>query len=308
MTARPGCSRSRSVSTPVRLLLAGSAALTLIAVPVGFSVDDAQLGLAWHAALAKNDGGGQGNGGGNGGGHGGGNGGGRGGGHGAGQASGHGHGSGNGGGVGPDTKTYDSMDQFMGEVGNGHAFGRGRHDAPTDAAKGRYRDALEAPGQTRKQVPAGFTKRHGRDLDGGAAYGLAPDETQTLMKRGWKGPKTQTGFKNHGQRTRTMVELAKRLGYNPRVGAMQANFGTPFENGIADLQAQLAEARAAGNQAEVERLEAKLDAAIRAAKPGKGPDDSWATVDLDVNDDRVVDARDLEALDRQSATPNEPAS
>ena len=88
-------------------------------------------------------------------------------GQGAGQANGRGHGSGNGGGVGPDTKTYDSMDQFMGEVGNGHAFGRGRHDARTDEAKGRYRDALESPGQTRKQVPAGFTKRHGRDLDAG---------------------------------------------------------------------------------------------------------------------------------------------
>jgi hypothetical protein len=106
-----------------------------------------------------------------------------------------------------------------------------------------------------------------------------------------------------------MVELAKRLGYSPRVGAMQANFGTPYENGIADLQDQLAEARAAGNQAEVERLEAELDAAIAAAKPGKGPDDSWATADLDVNDDGTVDARDLEALDDQEATPsNEPAS
>ena len=106
------------------------------------------------------------------------------------------------------------------------------------------------------------------------APGLAPDETQALIERGWKGPKTQDGFKNHGQRTRTMVELAKQLGYNARVGAMQANFGTPYENGIADLQDQLAEARASGNQAEVERLEAELDTAIAAAKPGKGPDDS----------------------------------
>jgi hypothetical protein len=201
------------------------------------------------------------------------------------------------------------MDEFMGEVSNGHAFGRGRHDASMDEAKGRYGDALESPGRARKQVPAGFTKQHGHDLDRGAAYGLAPDETQALIERGWKGPKTQDGFKNHGQRTRTMVELAKRLGYSPRVGAMQANFGTPYENGIADLQDQLAEARAAGNQAEVERLEAELDAAIAAAKPGKGPDDSWATADLDVNDDGTVDARDLEALDQQQATPsNEPAS
>jgi hypothetical protein len=301
MTARPTCSRSRSGSIVTCILLAGSAALTLIAVPAGPSLDDGQLGLTWQAALAKNDGGGQGNGGG----HNGGNGGGRG--NGSGQAHGRGHGQGSG--AGPDTESYDTMDEFMGKVGKGHAFGRGRDDARMDEAKGRYRDALESPGRTRTQVPAGFTKQHGPDLGRGVAYGLAPDETQALIERGWKGPKTQDGFKNHGQRTHTMVELAKQLGYGARVGAMQANFGTPYENGIADLQDQLAEARAAADQAEVERLEAELEAAIDAAKPGKGPDDSWATADLDVNDDGTVDARDLEALDDQEATPsNEPAS
>ena len=111
------------------------------------------------------------------------------------------------------------------------------------------------------------------------------------------------GFKNHGERTRTMVELAKRLGYGARVGAHQANFGTPFENGIADLQAQLAAAKTAGNQAEVERLEHELAQAIENAKPGKGPDDSWATADLDVNDDGVVDKRDLDALDELQVRP-----
>jgi hypothetical protein len=30
-----------------------------------------------------------------------------------------------------------------------------------------------------------------------------------------------------------------------------------------------------GNRAEVECLEAELDAAVAAAKPGKGPGDSW---------------------------------
>lgn len=63
------------------------------------------------------------------------------------------------------------------------------------------------------------------------------------------------------------------------------------------------------DEAEVERLQAELEAAIAVAKPGKGPDDSWATADLDVNDDRTVDARDLEALDDQETTPeDEPAS
>jgi hypothetical protein len=298
MTVRPAYSRSRSGTPIARLLLAGSAALTLIAAPAGVSIDDSHPGIAWQAALAKNDGGGKGNGGGNGRGNDGG--------HGAGKAHGRGHGSGHGG-HGPDTTTFDSVDKFKDTVRNGNAFGHGRQDARMDEAKGRYRDALEPPGRTRNQIPAGFTKQHGLDLDRGAVYGLAPNETQALIERGWKGPKTQDGFKNHGQRTRTMVELAKRLGYSPRVGAMQANFGTPYENGIADLQDQLADARAAGDQAEVERLEAKLEAAIAAAKPGKGPDDSWASADLDVNDDRMVDTRDLDALD-QAPPANEPAS
>jgi hypothetical protein len=298
MTARPVCSRSRSGSPLARLLMAGSAALALIATPAGLSIDDSHFGLAWQAALAKNDGGGKGNGGGNGRGNGGG--------HGAGKAHGRGHGSDHGG-LGPDTGTFESVDEFRDTVRNGNALGHGRHDARMDEAKGRYRDALEPPGRTRDKIPAGFTKQHGPDLDRGPAYGLAPDETKALIERGWKGPKRQEAVKNHGQRTRTMVELAKRLGYSPRVGAMQANFGTPFENGIADLQDQLAEARAAGDQAEVERLEAKLEATIAAAKPGKGPDDSWASADLDVNDDGTVDARDLDALD-QAPPENEPAS
>jgi hypothetical protein len=227
-----------SPAHPTRLLLAGSAAPTLMATPAGLTVDHSRLGFAWQAALPR-DGDGQGNGGGQ--------------------------------------------------------------------AKGRYGDALEPRSHAAPRFPQ--ASRSMANLDRGRPYGLAPNETQALIERGWKGPKTQDRFKNHGQRTRTTVELAKRLGYSTRVGAMQANFGIPFENGVADLQDQLAEARDAGNQAEVERLETEVEAAIAAAKPGKGPDNSWATADLDVNDEGTVDARDLDALDQQEATPsNEPAS
>jgi hypothetical protein len=133
-----------------------------------------------------------------------------------------------------------------------------------------------------------------------------------LIERGWRARSVDDGFRDHGQRVRTMVELAKRLGHGARVGAMQANFGTPFGNGIAELQAELAEARvaAAANpddteaQQRVAQLNAELTEAIAAAKPGKGPDDSWATADLDVNDDGVVDPQDLEALDAGDETPD----
>jgi hypothetical protein len=164
--------------------------------------------------------------------------------------------------------------------GLGHGYGRGGANSPDTATYGSFGEFLgkvqNRNGQSAKTRDERMTKANGRS-DG--------------------------GFKNHGERTRTMVELAKRLGYGARVGAHQANFGTPFENGIADLQAQLAEAKAAGNQAEVERLENELAQAIENAKPGKGPDDSWATADLDVNDDGVVDKRDLDALDELQVRP-----
>jgi hypothetical protein len=299
MMSRSDHSRPRCGSRLTGLLLAGSAALALVSAPATFGVDGSHLGLIWQAALAKSDGGGSG--GGSGGGHGSD--------HGqAGQEHGHGNGFGQGGGHGPDTATYDSVDDFVATVRKGHAFGVARHDARVSEAQDRYRDALAGLSR-RGNAQASFVG--GDPHPNRVAYGLAPAETEALIGRGWKGPKTDGGFKNHGERTRTMVELAKRLGYGAWVGALQANFGTPFENGIADLEAQLDASRTAGDQTKVDRLEAKLEAAVASAKPGVGPDDSWATADLDVNGDGTVDASDLEALDQPTApetTTDEPTS
>jgi hypothetical protein len=162
--------------------------------------------------------------------------------------------------------------------GLGHGYGHGGANSPDTATYGSFGEFL-----------------------GKVRNGQSPKSRDEHMTKA-SGP-SAGGFKNHGERTRTMVELAKRLGYGARVGAQQANFGTPFENGIADLQAQLAQAEAAGNQAEVERLERELAQAIENAKPGKGPDNSWATADLDVNDDGMVDKRDLDALDELQVRP-----
>jgi hypothetical protein len=283
-----------------RLLLTSALALAMSALPVSIRTDAPLLG--GQSALARDGGGG--NGGGDGPGGGGGQGGGAAGGHGRGGDSGaHGRdvadqarakhssdGRSHGGGAGG----YRDATEFMDSVRSGRAFGLERRDERVAAAQERYQAALGNRGG-HPGLDAGRV--------GAVAHQFAPEETSALIGRGWTGPAARAaGFRSHGERVRTMVELSKRLGYGARVGALQANFGTPYENDIAALQEQLAAAQAAGDDAEVARLEAELAAAVANAKPGAGPDDSWATADLDVNDDGVVDQRDLEALDQAAGT------
>jgi hypothetical protein len=302
-----------------QLLLTSALALVLTTLPVSMHADGP--GLGWQTAFAK-DGAGSGGGGGQGGGGQGGGGNGQGGGQGNGQGGGRGdhggdaserggpdRGSGNRGhayghdqaqgGQAGGANGYHDLNEFVDSVRNGKAVGLERRDERIDQARGRYGSALGKANQV-KQASYGNSTH---EEIGRAAHRFSPEETKALMERGWKGPAARAaGFRNHGERVRTMVELSKRLGYGARVGALQANFGTPQENNIAALQAELADARTAGNQAEVERLEAELAEKIENAKPGKGPDDSWATADLDVNDDGVVDKRDLEALEQSGAS------
>jgi hypothetical protein len=278
MCRRASSTDLRQHSRLNRVLLTSVVALALIALPVGMSAEGPMLD--WQTALAKNDG--KGNAGGNGKGRGNGKGG-RGVGHGLDEQDylqHRGRGQGAGGLNGP-----HDLNEFLDGVRSGRAFGLERRDERVVAAKERYREALGKPGQGQAE--------RARTV----AYGFSLEESTALIERGWRGPKARSdGFRNHGERTRTMVELSKRLGYGARVGALQANFGTPFENGIAELQADLAAAEEAGDEAEAERLRGELAAAIEQAKPGVGPDAGWATADLDVNDDRVVDRRDLETL------------
>jgi hypothetical protein len=291
-----------------QLLRSSAVALVLTTLPVAMSTGG--LPLCWQTALAKDGSGGGGGAGGGGGGNGHGSGGN---GHsGGGQGGDHGNGAGHGAGgqgraLGQDQDSggqaggaagYHDVNEFVDSVRNGKALGLERHDERIDQARGRYAAAL---GRSYQVKQAGYVAGGHGEL-GPAAYRFSPEETEALMKRGWKGPSAGAGgFRNHGERVRTMVELAKRLGYGARVGALQANFGTPEENGIAALEAKLAAAEAAGDQAEVDRLEKELAEAIKNAKPGNGPDDSWATADLDVNDDGLVDKRDLQSLEQSGA-------
>ena len=297
MTCRSFRSDGRPCVRPQRWLLASAVALVLSALPVSISAEGPRL--HWQTALARggSDGGGPGGGGPGAQGR-----------DKATEARGK-HGpnrlGADGGGHAGGGRGYRDVNEFLDTVRSGKAFGLERRDDRVAAARERYQAALGKPDRG---------KHAGHDLSrhelGPVAHHFSPAESSALIERGWKGPSARNdGFRNHGERVSTMVELAKQLGYGARVGALQANFGTPYENGIAALQAELADAEAAGDEAEVERLEAELAEAIENAKPGVGPDDSWATADLDVNDDDVVDQRDLETLEQtNSASPAEEAA
>ncbi len=276
-----GTRRPSHRSTPGRLILAAGATAALIAVPLTFNLH--APAFAWQIAAAKSGGGGGGGGGNGGGGNGGG-------GNGGGHGNGGEHGSG-GHGNGHDA----SSDRGQGRPDNGGwAYGGAGQDARIEHARQRYDAALGHKGVTGRSS-AGDDQR--------VAYRYSADETRQLIEHRWRTQAvTDAGFKNHGERVRTMVELAKRLGYDAKVGAMQANFGTPYENGIAQIEEDLAAARAdleAGDEqaaARVAELEARLEAAVAAAKPGNGANQDWARADLDVNRDGAVDRHDLEAL------------
>ena len=164
-------------------------------------------------------------------------------------------------------------------------LGRERQDERIEQARQRYDRARGHAG------PGG----RGADQDAReVAHRFSAAETKALIERGWRAPAVADGFKNHGERVQAMVELAKRLGYGAKVGALQANFGTPYENDIARIEAELAQPDL--DPSRRAELEAKLDAAVAAAKPGNGANHDWARADLD-NDDGMVDQRDLETLD-----------
>ena len=61
-----------------------------------------------------------------------------------------------------------------------------------------------------------------------------------MVNSGWINDKVYSkGFVNHGQRVKTYVEIAKSRGLPAYIGALQANFGNPYETGIADLKNQI---------------------------------------------------------------------
>jgi len=156
--------------------------------------------------------------------------------------------------------------------------------------------------------------------------------TASLVARGWQEPVAAdaTGFRNHGHRVSSMVEIAKALGYGAHVGALQANFGGPYGSTATTdtaaaretLTAEMVELRDAlaalddpeGDEARaIEARLAEIEGELAAfdAPPDAPPgwDGDWRTANLDITGDGVVDLADLEAA-RQlgAADPGEAAA
>lgn len=221
--AAPQAGRGRWLSRCAPVALAVLAAGLLATIDGGA----VQLGSPAFADPGNGNGGGNSNAGGNGGGngHGGGNGG--------------GHGGGNGGGNGGGDRGGPPVWANAGGNGNGGGNGQGQ----SDRGLARYSAAIDA------QVADGHGNGNGngpREL-GDEVAEFSDSEVDSLLANGWQVPASRVGdgFANHGQRVRTFVAIARELGLSPSVGAQQANWGTPQENGLHDLSADVPEAREA---------------------------------------------------------------
>jgi len=308
----PARSRARLPLPRFTAAAALTAAVVLAPILTGSKYTPLELGgVAWAQGNSGNaPGQGGGNAGGNGGGNAGGNGGGNAGGNGGGNAGGNGGGNaggnagengsgnagGNAGGNGGGNAGGNAGGNGGGSAGS-NAGGNAQAAAAIDGARGRYSEQQDTAGDG--DATPGFGRGVGRPT-----IELSDDETNSLISQGWGRPDLQGNFESHGARVSTMVQIAIEQGHSASVGAMQANFGTPQENGIQDLAENLDAARAALAEAddadrpaieqEIESLETQIGNLVDAAKPGRGPE-GWATVDLDVNGDGTVDANDLNA-------------
>lgn len=105
-------------------------------------------------------------------------------------------------------------------------------DAPADAGIERYSGLLDDEANGIAPGDGGFERRIGAEV---VTFDSA--ETDALLANGWQptAPLGDSGFIDHGERVSTFVAIAEALGLDPSVGAEQANWGTPQENGLMDL-------------------------------------------------------------------------
>lgn len=164
------------------------------------------------------------------------------------------------------------LDMKSGQLGYAAAYAQGK----SESAPGR---SGPTPGNRGNNGKSSSSNGNGVALD--------EEDENEVARPVWRASSTATGneFRNHGQRVRSLVAIAKALGYPASAGALQGNFGTPQEI----LNDDELVAFFAGNP------DGETMQKILAAKPGSDSG-AWATYNLDVNNDGVVDSIDLEIV------------
>lgn len=206
----------------------------------------------------------------------------------------------------------DDVDRFgpaAAPAGIGAGLGRGPDGRGKQGRTGpnRYNELIEdritrevnieraaVPGQSdRGGERRGFSRRLGE-----VAAELDDAATEALLSSGWNTPVDgDAGFANHAERVSTFVELARELGVDPRVGVMQANFGTPQENDLIDPLERLEalEEVGQGESEQADALRAEIAQRAAASNPSQSAAiEGWEIVDLDVDGNGVVNTADLE--------------
>ena len=206
-----------------------------------------------------------------------------------------GHGGGNGNGVGNnDSGDDDGGDGYADAGGNGNGFANagGNNNGHGNAGS-------NGNGNGNGNGNAGGTGNFFANLFGGSKErGAAESDVDP----------DSTGFVNHGARVRTMVALAKELGYSASVGAMQVNFGTPQENGITALQdaATALEADLAATEADLNAIDiAALADAVTAAEAALATvlaDPAATQDDIDTANQNITDAQAAVTASETQAT------
>lgn len=174
---------------------------------------------------------------------------------------------------------------------------------PEESGPARYVEALDATG------PAGdgFERQIGAEL---VTFDSAA--TDALVATGWQPPSqiNMDDFADHGERVRTFVGIAEALGLDPAIGAEQAHWGTPQENGLFGIAQSLESLRYERSVAHYdlialnrhrEDVEAVLAELRSVAPDGDGVENTAETIEALVAELAAVDAQIAERTTRAAA-------
>ena len=161
-------------------------------------------------------------------------------------------------------------------------------DGGQEVGPQRYADVLGGEGGADTGA-VGFQRQVG-----GVVVTFDSAETDALVAAGWQpsAPIAGGDFSSLGERVTTFVAIAEALGLDPVIGAQQANWGTPQENGLSGHASSVSAVRYSRDVARYDIVElerhredaeavlAGMRAGITAGEPapGDGAEDFTATI------------------------------